>query len=103
MTESLSSAQGLCQSFITFGQIAGDQLVQPVLANGLKVGLGLHGVELPEAVDRSLERFVDHCRQVTGKQAYSRDWQARARLWISDDARRRTDRAIEKGENQRHS
>lgn len=49
----------------------------------------------PEKVDRSLTRFVDHCRQVIGRQAYSRDWQAKSRLWISDDARRPTERAIE--------
>lgn len=41
-----------------------------------------------EAVIRSEERFANHYRQVDGRQAKSRDWQAKARLWIDDDARK---------------
>ncbi|MCK1603908.1 hypothetical protein IVB02_21325 [Bradyrhizobium sp. 166] len=41
-----------------------------------------------DAVLRSKERFVDYYRQVDGKQAKSRDWQAKARLWFDDDAKR---------------
>jgi hypothetical protein len=33
-----------------------------------------------------MKRFVDHNRQVVGDRSLSRDWQARARLWIDDDA-----------------
>ncbi|QOZ52864.1 hypothetical protein [Bradyrhizobium sp. CCBAU 53338] len=54
--------------------------------------LDLLGV--PEAVDRSLERFRDHYRQVAGGAAYSRDWQSKARLWIGADAREPFDRAV---------
>jgi hypothetical protein len=39
-----------------------------------------------EAVDRSVSRFVNHYRQVTGDRSKSRDWQAKARNWIDDDA-----------------
>jgi hypothetical protein len=39
-----------------------------------------------EAVNRSVSRFVNHYRQVTGDRSKSRDWQAKARLWIDDDA-----------------
>jgi hypothetical protein len=31
-------------------------------------------------------RFVNHYRQVTGDRSKSRDWQAKARNWIDDDA-----------------
>lgn len=48
--------------------------------------LALERLGSTAAVDRSVARFVDHHRQVTGKQATSRDWQAKARLWIDDDA-----------------
>jgi hypothetical protein len=39
-----------------------------------------------EEVDRSVFRFVNHYRQVTGRRSKSRDWIARARNWIDDDA-----------------
>jgi hypothetical protein len=39
-----------------------------------------------EAVDRSVSRFVNHYRQVTGDRSKSRDWQAKALNWIDDDA-----------------
>jgi hypothetical protein len=39
-----------------------------------------------EAVDRAMSRFVNHYRQVTGDRSKSRDWQAKARNWIDDDA-----------------
>jgi hypothetical protein len=39
-----------------------------------------------EAVNRSVSRFVNHYRQVTGDRSKSRDWQAKARNWIDDDA-----------------
>jgi hypothetical protein len=41
-----------------------------------------------EAVDRSMSRFVNHYRQVTGDRSKSRDWQAQARNWIDKDANR---------------
>jgi hypothetical protein len=50
-----------------------------------------------DAVDRSMSRFVDHYRQVIGKHATSRDWQAKARLWIDDDATKaaaRSDKSV---------
>ena len=40
------------------------------------------------AVDRSVSRFVNHHRQVTGRQSTGRDWQAKARNWIDDDTSR---------------
>jgi hypothetical protein len=43
-----------------------------------------------DAVDRSVERFRNHYRQVTGKAATSRDWDARVHNWIDDDAQKRT-------------
>ena len=39
-----------------------------------------------EAVERSVSRFKNHFRQVEGRTAKSRDWDARARNWIDDDA-----------------
>jgi DNA-binding transcriptional ArsR family regulator len=39
-----------------------------------------------EAVERSVERFKNHYRQVDGAKAKSRDWEAKARNWIDDDA-----------------
>jgi len=39
-----------------------------------------------EAVNRSMSRFVNHYRQVTGDRSKSRDWQAKALNWIDDDA-----------------
>jgi hypothetical protein len=39
-----------------------------------------------EAVNRSVSRFVNHYRQVTGDRSKSRDWQAKARNWIDEDA-----------------
>jgi hypothetical protein len=41
-----------------------------------------------EAVNRSVSRFVNHYRQVNGDRSKSRDWQAKARNWIDDDANR---------------
>jgi hypothetical protein len=41
-----------------------------------------------EAVERSVARFVNHYRQVTGRRSKSRDWIAQARNWIDDDARK---------------
>lgn len=41
-----------------------------------------------ESLDRSIRRFMDHHRQVVGEKAKSRDWQAKARLWIDADAER---------------
>jgi hypothetical protein len=43
-----------------------------------------------EAVDRSMERFLNHFRQVVGDKALSRNWLARARNWIDDDAKETT-------------
>ncbi len=48
-----------------------------------------------EAVDRSVSRFVNHYRQVAGKQSTSRDWQAKVRNWIDDDASKsRPDKSV---------
>ncbi|MGJ5036716.1 helix-turn-helix domain-containing protein [Bradyrhizobium sp. HKCCYLRH3059] len=41
-----------------------------------------------DAAERSLERFRAHHRQVAGKQALSRDWSSRFRLWVDEDANR---------------
>jgi hypothetical protein len=43
-----------------------------------------------DAIDRSLTRFFNHFRQVVGDRELSRDWQARARNWIDDDASKAT-------------
>ncbi|MBR1277469.1 hypothetical protein [Bradyrhizobium sp. AUGA SZCCT0283] len=42
-----------------------------------------------EAIAASMDRFRNHNRQVAGNHGLSRDWQAKARLWIDDDVRRR--------------
>ncbi|WP_027579152.1 MarR family transcriptional regulator [Bradyrhizobium sp. Ai1a-2] len=49
------------------------------------------------AVRRSVERFVNHYRQVDGPQAKSRDWQAKACNWIDDDARKLGDQRSRPG------
>jgi hypothetical protein len=41
-----------------------------------------------EAVARSVERFINHFRQVEGRTAKSRDWDAKVRNWIDEDARK---------------
>ncbi|MEZ0061420.1 hypothetical protein ABIF26_006963 [Bradyrhizobium elkanii] len=38
------------------------------------------------AVDRSLTRFANHYRQVTGDRSKSRDWQLKFRNWVDEDA-----------------
>jgi hypothetical protein len=40
------------------------------------------------AVGVSIERFRNHYSQVAGDRGLSRDWQAKARNWIDDDARK---------------
>lgn len=49
--------------------------------------LGLLGSNA--SVERSIRRFRDHKMQVAGNHGLSRDWQAKARLWIDDDFNRR--------------
>lgn len=39
-----------------------------------------------DAVDRLTERFVNYHRQVDGRSAKSRDWQAKFLLWVVEDA-----------------
>jgi hypothetical protein len=43
-----------------------------------------------EAVERSVSRFVNHNLSVVGDRSKSRDWQARARNWIDDDANKKS-------------
>ncbi len=40
-----------------------------------------------EAVDISVERFRNHFLQLAGPKAKCRNWEARARIWIDDDAK----------------
>jgi hypothetical protein len=40
------------------------------------------------AVTASVDRFRNHYSQIAGERGLSRDWQARARNWIDDDARK---------------
>jgi hypothetical protein len=41
-----------------------------------------------EAVRASVDRFKNHYSQVAGDRGLSRDWQAKARNWLDDDARK---------------
>ncbi|MGY3605141.1 MULTISPECIES: hypothetical protein [unclassified Bradyrhizobium] len=50
-----------------------------------------------DAVRRSIDRFVNHYRQVDGPQAMSRDWQAKARNWVDEDARKLGDPRSRRG------
>lgn len=47
--------------------------------------LGLLGSN--DAVQQSMFRFANHYRSASGDKAKSPDWQAKARIWIDDDAR----------------
>jgi len=41
-----------------------------------------------DAVVTSVDRFRNHYSQVPGDRGLSHDWQAKARIWIDDDARK---------------
>jgi hypothetical protein len=47
-----------------------------------------------DAVTASLDRFRNHYGQVAGDRGLSRDWQAKARNWIDDDARKQRVNAV---------
>lgn len=51
-------------------------------------GWALERLGSNEAVDRSLERFCNHFRQVDGSKSKSRDWNLKARNWIDEDLTR---------------